>query len=152
MRYQITSLAETITTTLITWMIFHTCVVFHVLSDDSCGKCLPHWLHEWFFTFFYSCVGFYVFSDYSPGWNSYYTDYMNDFYSCVGCHMCYQTTPMPETLTTLITWIIFHFFFLLWLVICIFWLLLWLELLPHWLHVWFFTPVWVVKCLISTLL
>ena len=30
------------------------------------------------------------------------------FYSCVGCHMSLQINPMAETLTTLITWMIFH--------------------------------------------
>ena len=50
----------------------------------------------------------YVLSDYSCGWNTYHYDYINTFNSYVCCHVYYQTTPPAETLTTLITKMIFY--------------------------------------------
>ena len=72
------------------------------------------------------------------------------FLFCVGCHMSYQTTPLAETLTTLVTWMTFYSS--VWVIKCIIRLPLWLKLLPQWLHEWFFTPVWVFMCVIRWLL
>ena len=121
------------------WLFSPVWVVICIVRLPLWLKLSPQWLHEWFFTpvcffhvsyqmtpvakmlttlitriifhFFLLLCGFLLFSDYSPGWNSNYTDCMNDFYSCVGCNMCYQTTLMRETLTTLITSIFFSFFY-----------------------------------------
>ena len=102
--YQSTFLGETLTT-LITWIIFLLCGFSCVLPDYFYGwisYCIDG-MNDFSPLCGFSCV----LPDYFLGWNSYYIDHINNF-----SLLCWFSCVLPEyflgeTLTTLITWMIF---------------------------------------------
>ena len=100
------TLVAEILTTWISWITFILlCDLSQLLSKTTQCETFTA-LITWMM--FHSYMGCHMFlSDYSCGWNTYHYDYINTFNSYVCCHVYYQTTPPVETLTMLITKMIF---------------------------------------------
>ena len=89
----------------ITWMIFLTCVGFHVCYQITFMAESLAALMTWMI--FLLCGFLCVLPDYFLGWNSYCIDHINNF-----SLLCWFSCVLPEyflgeTLSTLITWMIF---------------------------------------------